>query len=299
MIAQGTLVARTLHRALRIGIGAARFARKEPVGALALVIIIGMILMAVFAYQVAPYEPNTPNVAERLQGPSAAHWFGTDVLGRDMYSRIVHGARVSFIVAFFSIGIGTTSGYMLGLIGGYVGGRFDLAVQRVMDVLLALPGILKALVIVTLLGAGIDKVIIAIAVAHIPGPARIARGVVLSTKENVYVEASRTVGASGIRIMLVHLLPNCMAPFLILASIGLAQAILTEASLSYLGLGVPPPHASWGRMLSTASISHFADAPWLVIAPGLAIMSLVLVFNMFGDTLRDLWDPKLRGRGGR
>ena len=277
-------------------VGLATFARRQPLGAIGLSIILVVFVGAVSANWVAPYDPNISIADDRLVGPSARHLFGTDHLGRDLFSRMLFGTRISLVVSFFSVAVGTGGGYLLGIISGYVGGKFDILLQRVMDAMLALPSILLALVMVSVLTPGIDKVIIAIAVSIVPRAARVSRGVVLSIKENIYIDAARVIGASPVRIMARHVLPNSMAPFLILASIGLGGAILTEASLSYLGLGVPPPHSSWGQMMSGAAQSFATIAPWLIIFPGIAIAALVLGFNLFGDALRDVWDPKLRGR---
>lgn len=284
------------QRLQRWGDGIRRFVRTQPLGFAGLAICIIMILAGIFAPWVGRFDPNEGDAFARLQPPGATHWFGTDAFGRDLYARIVHGARISFYVAFFSIGIGTTLGYLLGIVSGYFGGRIDDIIQRVVDAKLAFPSLLLALALVSVLGAGLDKVIIAISVTYIPRAARVARGVVLSVKENVYVDAARVIGASSLRIMLRHILPNSLAPYVILASVGLGAAILIEASLSYLGLGVPPPHSSWGRMLSGSAVEFATLAPWMMIFPGIAIMVLVLAFNLFGDALRDMWDPKLRGR---
>ncbi|MSQ22155.1 MAG: ABC transporter permease [Dehalococcoidia bacterium] len=289
---EGSVFQRILRRLSQ----AARLARRQPLGAVGLLIC----LIALFAGALAPwvdrYDMNEGSAAERLQGFGISHWFGTDEQGRDVYSRIVNGTRISLYIAFFSIALGTSSGYLLGIVSGYLGGWVDMILQRIMDALLALPAILLALAIVAVLGAGVDKLIFAISITFCPRAARISYGVVLSLKENVYVDAARVIGASPMRIIFRHILPNSLAPYLILASVGLGGAILLEASLSFLGLGVPPPHPSWGRMLSGAAQQHALGAPWLVIVPGAAIMVLVLGFNFFGDTMRDLWDPKLRGR---
>lgn len=276
--------------------GLLRLARTQPLGTLAFAICLVIVAMAVFAPLVSRYDQFETSPFERLQAPSAKHWFGTDENGRDLYSRIVYGARVSMYVAFFSIAIGTLGGYVIGIFSGYIGGKWDDILQRVVDAMLAFPSILLALTIVSVLGAGLDKVIFAIAITVAPRAARVSRGVVLSVKENVYVDAARVIGASSLRIMMRHILPNTMAPFLVLASVALGGAILTEASLSFLGLGVPPPHPSWGRMLSGGAQNLALLAPWLMISPGIAIMLLVLAFNLLGDALRDVWDPRLRGR---
>ncbi len=274
----------------------ARLARRQPLGAVGLLVCLVALAAGAFAPWVQRYDMNAGSAGERLQGPSASHWFGTDEQGRDLYSRIVNGARISLYVAFFSIGLGTTSGYLLGVVSGYLGGWVDMILQRVMDALLALPAILLALALVAVLGSGVDKIIAAISIVYCPRAARVSYGVVLSLKANVYVDAARVIGASPMRIIFRHILPNSLAPYVILASVALGAAILLEASLSFLGLGVPPPHPSWGRMLSGAAQHYALGAPWLVIVPGASIMVLVLAFNFFGDALRDLWDPKLRGR---
>ncbi|MDO8750382.1 MAG: ABC transporter permease [Dehalococcoidia bacterium] len=285
-------MAQQLHRGAK---GLLRFTRTQPLGTVGMAICVLALIMGTFAPWVARYDPNKGDSLERLQAPSAKYWFGTDALGRDLYSRIVAGARISLYVAFFSIAIGTAVGYLLGMVSGYLGGKVDLILERLVDAMLAFPAILLALALVSVLGAGLDKVILAISITFLPRAARVSRGVVLSVKENVYVDACRVIGASNLRIMLRHVLPNSLAPFLILASLALGTAILTEASLSYLGLGVPPPHASWGRELSGSAQSFALVAPWLMIFPGIAIMMVVLAFNVFGDSLRDVWDPRLRG----
>ncbi len=286
-------VGRRIQRSLA---GLASFARRQPLGAIGLATVVVAFAAAGFANWVSPYDPNLGVADDRLTGPSLNYFFGTDHQGRDLFSRIIYGTRISLAVSFFSVAVGTGGGYLLGIVSGYVGGKFDTILQRVMDAMLAFPSILLALVMVAVLSPGLDKVIIAIAVSIIPRAARVSRGVVLSVKENIYIDAARVIGASPTRIMLRHVVPNTMAPFLILASVGLGGAILTEASLSYLGLGVPPPHASWGQMMSGAAQSFATIAPWLIIFPGIAIGVLVLGFNLFGDALRDVWDPKLRGR---
>ena len=284
------------QRVARWGGNWSRFVRTQPLGTLGLVIIAITIVVGIFSPLVQRFDPERAYPAERLQGPGTAHWFGTDHLGRDIYSRIVAGTRVSLQVAFFSIVIGTTVGYLVGIFSGYVGGRVDDFLQRFVDALLAFPPILLALILVSVLGGGLDKVIFAISFTLAPRASRISRGVVLSVKENVYIDAARVIGASNLRIMLRHIFPNSMAPYLILASIALGGAILTEASLSYLGLGVPPPHPSWGRELSAGTANYTLVNPWMAVFPGTAIMLMVLAFNLFGDALRDVWDPRLRGR---
>ncbi|MDO8751884.1 MAG: ABC transporter permease [Dehalococcoidia bacterium] len=274
----------------------ARLAQRQPLGTVGLLVCLVALAASVFAPWIQRYDMNAGSAVERLQSPSASHWFGTDDQGRDLFSRIVNGARVSLYVAFFSIALGTTSGYLLGVVSSYLGGWVDMILQRIMDTMLALPPILMALAMVAVLGAGVDKIIAAISIVYLPRAARISYGVVLSLKANVYVDAAKVIGASPMRIILRHVLPNALAPYIILASVSLGSAILLEASLSFLGLGVPPPHPSWGGMLAGATQRYALGAPWMVIAPGAAIMVLVMAFNFFGDALRDLGDPRLRGR---
>jgi ABC-type dipeptide/oligopeptide/nickel transport system permease subunit len=232
----------------------------------------------------------------RLLAPSWQHPFGTDDIGRDVFSRIIYGARISLWVGLLAVGIGTFSGTLIGLICGYWEGWLDLMLQRVMDALQTIPGLILALAIVSVLTPNTTNAMLAIAVVIIPGNSRIVRGAVLSAKQNPYVEAARALGGSHLRIITSHILPNVTAPILIIASIWLGNAIFIEASLSFLGLGTQPPTPSWGLMLSGTGRAYMEQAPWLAIFPGLAISLAVLGFNLFGDTLRDIWDPKLRGR---
>jgi peptide/nickel transport system permease protein len=254
-----------------------------------------IILMAVFAPLIQRYELNDQDYTRRFQGPGLEHFMGTDNFGRDLWARIVGGSRISVQVGFIAVFTGSTLGLVLGVISGYIGGSTDNFLQRLTEIMLAFPGLLLALALMATLGSGVDKVIIAISIGYIPRTLRVMRGTVLSTKENVYVDAARAIGATPVRVMARHILPNVMAPYLIIATSLLSTAILAEATLSFLGLGVPPPHPSWGRMLSGAVAEYAVTAPWLVIFPGLAITWLVLGFNLFGDALRDVWDPRLRG----
>lgn len=272
-----------------------RFISKQPMGAIGLLMVAIVFVMAVFGPWMERYDPLWQNYKEARIAPSFAHFMGTDEYGRDLWARVVGGARLAFIVGFVSVFTGSLLGLFLGVISGYVGGATDNIIQRLTEIKLAFPSLLLALTIMAVLGSGVDKVIIAISISFIPRTVRVIRGSVLSVKENVYIDAARTIGASQMRIMIRHVLPNVMAPYLIIASTLLGTAILTEATLSFLGLGVPPPHPSWGRMLSGSVSMYAVSAPWMVIFPGLAITWLVLGFNLFGDTLRDLWDPRLRG----
>jgi len=294
------LVPRTvklIHTANRWAHVTGRFARTKPLGFMGLAICTLSLLVGVFGNVFATEDPNFGgDYRENLRGPSADNWFGTDHQGRDVYSRVVFGTRVSLQVAFFAIVIGTFGGFIIGIISGYAGGKVDMVLQRITDSFLAFPTILLALTLVAVLGQGMNSVIIAVAIAFAPNSVRVTRGTVLSVRKNDYIDASRTIGASNLRIMVRHILPNVLAPFLIIASVALGSAILVEASLSFLGMGVPPPWPSWGRMLSGSASEYALIAPWLVIFPGLAITVLVLGFNLFGDALRDIWDPRLRGR---
>ncbi len=292
-VALGATLGQRMGRGFR---GTARLWHTQPFGMVGATILLIFLVAAVFAPVVSVHDPNEQYYGHLLEAPSTSFWLGTDYLARDQFSRLVYGTRISFLVVFSAIGIGKIFGYVLGIVSAYWGGKFDLVVQRVVDAMLAFPSILLALTMVAVLGPGLEKVIIAIAATTWPSAVRVARGTVLSLKENVYVDAARVIGASSNRIMFRHILPNSVAPFLIITSVSLGGAILTEASLSYLGLGIPPPHASWGRALSGAAANYMLMAPWLMIAPGLAITFLVLAFNMVGDMLRDIWDPRLRGR---
>ena len=272
-----------------------RFLRQKPLGSLGLLVIIITLLVAILGDVIAPYSGEQMHPLDRLQGPSAQYWLGTDEFGRDLFSRIIAGARVSVVVGVTVVITGGGLGLVLGVLSGYFGGRFDTVIQRLVEIKLAFPDLLLALALIAALGQGLDKVIIALSIGFIGRPTRVMRGVVLSTKENMYVEAARAMGASHLRVMFVHILPNVLAPWLILASAGLGSAILAEASLSFLGLGIPPPTASWGRMLSGAASRYIRTAPLLVIWPGLALTVVVFAYNVFGDALRDVWDPRLRG----
>ncbi|HEY5867696.1 MAG TPA: ABC transporter permease [Candidatus Tectomicrobia bacterium] len=270
--------------------------KHKPLGVAAASIILLIVLAAIFAEVLAPYDPLFTQPEIRLTPPGWQHLFGTDDIGRDVFSRIIYGARISLWVGLLAVGIGTLAGTIIGLICGYWEGRLDLILQRFMDALMAIPGLILALAIVSVLKPNTTNAMLAIAVVIIPGNSRIVRGAVLSAKQNPYVEAARALGCGHLRIIASHILPNVTAPILIIASIWLGNAIFIEASLSFLGLGTQPPEPSWGLMLSSTGRAFMEQAPWLAIFPGLAISLAVLGFNLFGDTLRDIWDPKLRGR---
>ena len=267
--------------------------KRKPLGAASALLILAIVLTAIFANVLSPYDPLDADPTIRLARPSAAHPFGTDDIGRDVLSRIIHGSRISLWVGLLAVGIGTAVGMVIGLACGYWEGRLDMLLQRVMDAVQAIPGLVLALAIVSVLKPSTTNAMLAIAVVIIPGNSRIVRGAVLSAKQNRYVEAAEAIGCRQPRILLSHILPNVTAPILVIASIWLGNAILIEATLSFLGVGTQPPTPSWGLMLSGTGRAFMEQAPWLAIVPGLAISLSVLGFNLFGDTLRDAWDPKL------
>ena len=271
-------------------------ARRKPLGAVSAALIVVLVLTALFADVLAPYDPLAPQPDIRLSAPSREHPFGTDDIGRDVLSRIIHGARISLWVGLLAVGIGTAAGMLIGLVCGYCEGRVDMILQRFMDAVQAIPGLVLALAIVSVLRPNTTNAMLAIAIVIIPGNSRIVRGAVLSAKQHHYVEAAQAIGCRHPRIIASHILPNVTAPILIIASIWLGNAILIEATLSFLGVGTQPPTPSWGLMLSSTGRAFMEQAPWLAIFPGLAISLAVLAFNLFGDTLRDAWDPKLRNR---
>jgi peptide/nickel transport system permease protein len=272
-----------------------RFCRRKPLGAAGGFIILVIVFTAIFANVLETQDPIATNAAETLARPSAAHWLGTDHLGRDIYSRILHGARVSLLVGLGSTLVASLLGGVIGLLSGYVGGTTDLVVQRVMDILQGLPLLVLALVMAAALGPSIPNVILAISIPIMPRAARVIRSSVLSIREFQYVEAARALGLTHLRIAFRHILPNTVGPFIVLGTAQLGSAILVEAALSFLGLGVPEPYPSWGRMLSVSAAEYAQKAPHLVLFPGIAISLAVFGSNLLGDALRDTLDPRLRG----
>jgi peptide/nickel transport system permease protein len=270
------------------------FARRQGLGAAGAVLILVMAVVALAAPVLAPYDPLGTDYGAMLARPSGAHWLGTDSFGRDVLSRIIYGSRTALLVGFGASVIGATLGAVVGVASAYFGGRTDLLVQRIMDIFLSFPLIILALVVVVVLGTGAQNVILAITVPMIPRSALVIRSTSLSIREMAYVDAARAAGFSHARIILRHMLPNVMAPYLILLTAFLGQAILLEASLSFLGLGVQEPTPAWGLMLSGAAVDFAETAPWMAIFPGLAISLAVFAFNLFGDSLRDALDPRLR-----
>jgi peptide/nickel transport system permease protein len=272
------------------------FFRKKPLGAIGGLALLMVVFTAIFADQIAPFNPIQEDYPVRLSPPNIDHLFGTDAYGRDMFSRVVHGARVSLYVGTFAVVIGTVFGVAIGIATAYFGGYLDLVFQRFMDALMGFPGLVLALALVVALGASLNNVVFAIAIGFIPRMGRLARATALQIKAEDYILAAHSVGLKPGRIMLLHVLPNSFAPIMVLATGYLGAAIITEASLSFLGLGVPPPYPSWGRMLQFAAKRWLEAAPWLSIFPGLALTVTVFGFNLFGDALRDVLDPRLRGR---
>ena len=282
----------TAHRIRR---GLRRFARRSPLSAFWGGVAVVIVAMAVAAPVIAPYDPLESDFRRMQKPPDEINWFGSDQIGRDTLSRVIHGSRTSLTVAMSAVLLGTTLGCLWGLASGYLGGRFDIVSQRIIEFLQAFPDLILAMAIAMALGSGTVTVIIAIAITRIPFGGRVIRSVVLSLKEMSFVEAARSVGASRARIMLRHILPQCIAPFLILATTHLGVAIIIEASLGFLGVGIPPPAPTWGNMLADALNAGIVPPWWLVLFPGVAITITVLAFNLLGDGIRDLLDPRLRG----
>ena len=269
-----------------------RFARSNPIGAVAGAVGALIILMALAAPLVAPRDPLKTDFRRMNKPPSEQAYFGTDQVGRDTLSRVIYGARTSLFVAFSAVLLGTTTGSLWGLACGYVGGRFDLVSQRIMEVLQSFPDLILAMAISMAIGTGLPAVIVAIAITRVPFGGRVIRSVAITIRELAYVEAGRAAGASSLRIMILHVLPQCVAPYLVLATTHLGVAIVIEAALGFLGVGVPPPTPTWGNMLAD-SLTSLIPYWWLVLFPGLAITVTVLAFNLLGDGIRDTLDPRL------
>lgn len=271
-----------------------RLAFRKPLGAFGLFLVCLQLLAASLAPLIAPYDPYEQHYDRIMVRPNLEHLFGTDNFGRDLFSRVMWGAQISIKVGVVAISIGTFLGSILGLISGYMGGKLDMVLQRIMDGWMAFPSIILALAIVAVLGPGEINVMVAIGLSQVPPANRVIRGAVLTEKSNLYIEATRAISSSEIRIMFRHILPNIAAPIIVVATIALGQAILSEAALSFLGVGVQPPNPAWGSMLSGHSRTYMLVAPWMAIFPGLAIFLTVMGWNLLGDALRDVWDPRLR-----
>ncbi|MFH1484777.1 MAG: ABC transporter permease [Chloroflexota bacterium] len=289
----------TLETTLRPRRGIAQrlgsFARKKPLGAIGAVLTTVMVIVAVFAPWLAPMDPYELNLDEALKPPGTEYVLGSDHLGRDILSRIIHGARVSLYVGLLAVALGQAGGGLLGLISGFFGGKVDLSIQRFMDILMAFPMLILALAIVAALGPSVNNVIVAISIVQTPRAARTMRSAAINVRETDYVSAARAIGGEEWYILFRHVAPNCVAPFIIIGTAALGQAIVTEATLSFLGVGSPPPTPSWGLMLSGEGRKYIEQAPWLAIFPGIAISLTVFGLNLLGDALRDVLDPRLRG----
>lgn len=275
----------------------ADFAQRQPVGAAGLVVILGLLLIASFADFIVPYSPYANDYGAMLSGPSLQHWFGTDNYGRDIFSRIIYGARPALIVGFVSSFIGCSIGALIGTLSAYFGGRTDLIIQRFVDILLTIPVIVTAIIAAAVLGRNrigpVDlNLIAAISIAVIPSVTRVVRAAALAIRELAYLDAARVSGFSNTRIILRHMLPNVAAPYLIMLTGYMGQAILLSAALTYVGMGVSEPQPDWGLMLSGDAANFYREAPWMILVPGLAVTITVFAFNLFGDSLRDWLDPK-------
>jgi peptide/nickel transport system permease protein len=272
-----------------------RLVREKPLGAFGGMLVLVLMLCAIFAHWIAPYPYDETNVRQRLKPPGAQFYLGTDNLGRDVFSRIIYGARISVTVGFGAVTLSILLATIMGVTSGYFGGKVDVFVQRIVDAAMAFPALVILLSIMAVLGPGLLNVILVLGIVPSANRSRVIRSATLAAKENQYVEAARAVGASHLRILLCYILPNIMAPIIIVATNALGAVILVEATLSFLGFGVPPPYPSWGEMLSGSGRSYMYKAPWMAIWPGVAISLAVFGFNMLGDALRDLLDPRLRG----
>lgn len=281
-----------------ISISLPRAARHNPLAAAGVFLVLLFVIFALFAPSIAPQDPAHIDLPSRLQGPSSAHWCGTDELGRDIFSRLIYGARISMLVGSSVVAVSLFLGLVVGSIAGYYGGLIDRIINvLVMNAFLSFPGILLAIAFVAFRGPGIFNLILALSLGGWVGYARLVRGQVLATREREYVEAARALGASDLRVVARHIIPNIIQPVIVQAAIGMAGAILAEATMSFLGLGVPPPQASWGSMLNDGR-SHLFDSPHLVLFPALTVMLAVLSFNFIGDALRDYLDPRSRMQAG-
>ncbi|MDA0734867.1 MAG: ABC transporter permease [Chloroflexi bacterium] len=273
-----------------------RSVRRKPLGAFGGVLVVFMLSISLFAGVLQNFDPIEPHYADRLVNSNSTYWMGTDQFGRDLYSRLLHGTRVSMLIGFSAITIASVGGGLIGIIVGYRGGVLDLIVQRVVDILMAFPTIIMAMVVVTALGTSLFTFIFAIALVQSPNISRITRAVTLSIRERGYIDAARAVGVSEPRLILRHILPNTVSPWIVMATAELGTAILTESTLSFLGIGIQEPNASLGTMLTGVAQQYRNEAPWMVIWPGVAISIAVFGLNIFGDAIRDLLDPRQRGR---
>jgi peptide/nickel transport system permease protein len=293
---EGRGTAGTGRRSLRRGLArVGRFCRRKPLGAVGGVIVLGLLIMAGFAEWIAPYAYDEQIAGARLRPPGREFIFGTDNVSRDIFSRIVYGARVSVTVGFITVLLGNAVAAAIGITSGYFRGRYDIIVQRLVDAWQSFPYLIIILSLLAVLGPGLMNVILALSILVAAAASRVIRGATLSVVEHPYIEAARAMGAGHLRVILKHILPNVLATIVVIATIGLGGVILAESALSFLGFGVPPPHPSWGSMLSGSGRTYMYNAPWIAIWPGVAISLVVFGFNMLGDALRDVLDPRLRG----
>ncbi|MFH1486141.1 MAG: ABC transporter permease [Chloroflexota bacterium] len=287
-------VTQSFQRQRSVAAALKRFCTMKPLGAIGGFVVLVMTLVAIAAPFISPYGPYDTDYDHIRTPPGARFILGSDEFGRDVYTRILYGARTSLYVGLLAVGLGTTLGGLIGLVGAFWGGKADLASQRLVEVLMAFPMLVMALTIVAALGSSVNNVVLALAAVLMPQGARVIRSAVLAVKESQYVDAARAIGGSDVHIMLRHVLPNCVAPYIIVATAGLGWTILVESSLSFLGLGVPQPEPTWGGMLSGAGRQFATSAPWLAVFPGVALSLAVFGFNLLGDALRDVLDPRLR-----
>jgi peptide/nickel transport system permease protein len=273
------------------------FARRKPLGAIGGAIVLALLIMAVFAGQIAPHAYDQSIRGARMKPPSGQFWMGTDNLSRDVWSRVVYGARISVTVGFATVALATLMATAIGVSSAYLGGAYDIVVQRVVDAWMSFPALVVVLSLIAALGPGLPNLILALSILGAASASRVIRGATLSVIANPYVEGARAIGAGHLRIVLLHVLPNVTGTILILATIGLGTVILAESALSFLGFGIPPPYPSWGAMLSGSGRSFMYYAPWMALFPCAAISLAVFGFNMLGDALRDVLDPRLRGSG--
>ncbi len=271
-----------------------RIVKEKPLGLLGAILVIVMLVFAIGASLLATHDPNAPDTINQLQGPSWDHFFGTDKFGRDVFSRVIWGARTSLAVGFGTVLFSTVIAVVIGTLSGFWGGWFDLIFQRIVDAIMSMPGLVIIITVVAFIGSGLTNLILILSVLIAPGASRVFRGAVLSARQNQYVDAATALGATDLRIITRHILPNIVAPIIIIATVNLGTIILAESALAFLGFGVPAPTASWGRMLSSEGRQFLQTAPWIAIFPGVAITLTVFGFNVLGDALRDVLDPKLR-----
>jgi peptide/nickel transport system permease protein len=276
-----------------------RLVKEKPLGTFGAVIVLIMLITGIFANQLAPYGMNEVVLKDRLQAPSAAHPFGTDQLGRDLLSRVIYGARISMYVGLGASLINIVCGIIIGTITGFIGGKLDLVVQRFVDAWMCFPGLIIFMTVLSITGPGLIQVILVLGISSGIKGSRVMRGAVIGIKENMYFDVAKAIGASTTRVLIRHILPNIMAVAIIVFTMAMGTMIISEASLSFLGFGVPPPEPSWGGMLSGSGRRYMARAPWMAIFPGLALAIVVFGINMLGDAVRDLLDPRLKGGAGR